>query len=108
PAGRDARGVAVVRRRAGGLRDPQRARLLSAPALGRQPAAGRAVRGGLRRRAGAGVMTVGVGASSGATVEEVLAALDAVLPPGADDVRLATVAAREPVVARAAALRGWP
>lgn len=52
--------------------------------------------------------TIGVGAASGATVEEVLAALDAVLPPGADDVRLATVEAREPVVARAAALRGWP
>jgi cobalamin biosynthesis protein CbiG len=54
------------------------------------------------------VTTVGVGASSGATVEEVLAAVDAVLPAGADDVRLATVEAREVVVARAAARRGWP
>jgi cobalamin biosynthesis protein CbiG len=54
------------------------------------------------------VTTVGIGATSGATVEEVLAAIDAVLPAGADDVRLATVAAREPLVARAAARRGWP
>jgi cobalamin biosynthesis protein CbiG len=54
------------------------------------------------------VITVGIGASSGATVEEALAAIDAVLPAGADDVRLATVAARESLVAQAAARRGWP
>jgi cobalamin biosynthesis protein CbiG len=54
------------------------------------------------------VITVGLGASSGASVEEVLAAVDAVLPPGADDVRLATVEARAAVVAQAAARRGWP
>ncbi|NYJ05995.1 cobalamin biosynthesis protein [Petropleomorpha daqingensis] len=54
------------------------------------------------------MITVGVGAASRATVAEVLAAIDAVLPAGADDVRLATVEAREPVVAEAAALRRWP
>jgi len=56
------------------------------------------------------VTTVGVGASAGVTAEEVLAAVDAVLPPGAADVRLATLAARaaEPGLAEAAARRGWP
>jgi cobalamin biosynthesis protein CbiG len=45
----------------------------------------------------------------GVTTEEVLAAVDAVLPPGATDVRLATLAARagEPGIAGAAAVRGW-
>jgi cobalamin biosynthesis protein CbiG len=52
---------------------------------------------------------VGVGARSGVTAEEVLAAVDAVLPPGADAVRLATLAARaaEPGLVGAAAARGW-
>ena len=54
--------------------------------------------------------TVGVGAVPGVTAEEVLAAVDAVLPPGTDDVRLATLDARavEPGIVSAAALRGWP
>ncbi|MGY1813052.1 cobalamin biosynthesis protein [Blastococcus sp. SYSU D00820] len=53
---------------------------------------------------------VGVGASSGVGAEEVLAAVDAVLPAGAGDVRLATldVRAAEPGIAAAAAARGWP
>lgn len=53
--------------------------------------------------------TVGIGAVSGITAEEVLAAVDAVLPPGSDDVRLATLDARaaEPGLADAAARRGW-
>jgi cobalamin biosynthesis protein CbiG len=56
------------------------------------------------------VTTVGVGAASGVTAEEVLAAVDAVLPAGADDVRLATLDRRaaEPGIADAAARRGWP
>jgi cobalamin biosynthesis protein CbiG len=56
------------------------------------------------------VTTVGVGARPGVTAEEVLAAVDAVLPPGATDVRLATLDARaaEPGVAAAATARGWP
>ncbi len=54
--------------------------------------------------------TVGVGAASGVTAEEVLAAVDAVLPVGAADVRLATldVRATEPGIVAAAAGRGWP
>jgi cobalt-precorrin 5A hydrolase len=54
--------------------------------------------------------TVGVGAVAGVTAEEVLAAIDAVLPAGAVDVRLATldVRAAEPGIATAAARRGWP
>ena len=54
--------------------------------------------------------TVGVGAVSGVTPQEVLDAVDAVLPPGAEDVRLATLDARaaEPGLAGAAACRGWP
>jgi histidinol-phosphate/aromatic aminotransferase/cobyric acid decarboxylase-like protein len=56
------------------------------------------------------VITVGVGASTGATAEEVLAAVDAVLPPGPGPVRLATLAARagEPGLREAALRRGWP
>jgi histidinol-phosphate aminotransferase len=55
------------------------------------------------------VTTVGIGAASGITPEEVLAAVDAVLPAGADPVRLATLdaRAREPGVREAAARRGW-
>jgi histidinol-phosphate aminotransferase len=55
------------------------------------------------------MMSVGVGAASGVTAEEVLAAVDAVLPPGAVDVRLATLDARavEPGIVAAAARRGW-
>jgi len=53
---------------------------------------------------------VGVGASSGATAEEVLAAVDAVLPTLDGPVRLATldVRATEPGLREAAARRGWP
>jgi cobalamin biosynthesis protein CbiG len=53
--------------------------------------------------------TVGIGAVSGVTAEEVLAAVDAVLPPGTDDVRLATLDARaaEPGIVSAATRRGW-
>ena len=53
---------------------------------------------------------VGVGAVAGVSAEEVLAAVDAVLPSGATDVRLATLSARaaEPGIAGAAARRGWP
>ena len=53
---------------------------------------------------------VGIGAQSGVSADEVLAAVDAVLPPGSADVRLATLAARadEPGIASAAAARGWP
>jgi cobalt-precorrin 5A hydrolase len=53
---------------------------------------------------------VGIGARSGVTTDEVLAAVDAVLPPGAAVVRLATLAARadEPGILGAAAARGWP
>jgi cobalamin biosynthesis protein CbiG len=54
------------------------------------------------------VITVGVGASSGVAAEEVLAAVDAVLPARADDVRLATLEARGSVVSAAGARRGWP
>ncbi|WP_299955274.1 Rv2231c family pyridoxal phosphate-dependent protein CobC [uncultured Modestobacter sp.] len=51
-----------------------------------------------------------MGASTGATAEEVLAAIDAVLPPTAGPVRLATLDARaaEPGLQEAAARRGWP
>ncbi|TFV54190.1 cobalamin biosynthesis protein [Geodermatophilus sp. DF01-2] len=53
---------------------------------------------------------VGVGARPGVSAEEVLAAVDAVLPAGADDVRLATLDARsvESGLVDAAASRGWP
>ena len=55
------------------------------------------------------MIVIGIGARSGVTAEEVLAAVDAVLPPDAADVRLATLATRaaEPGVAEAAATRGW-
>jgi histidinol-phosphate/aromatic aminotransferase/cobyric acid decarboxylase-like protein len=55
-------------------------------------------------------MTIGVGASTGVTVEEVLAAVDAVLPAGQGPVQLATLDARstEPGLREAAARRGWP
>ncbi|MGY1773429.1 cobalamin biosynthesis protein [Blastococcus sp. SYSU D00813] len=57
-----------------------------------------------------GPCRVGIGARPGVTAEEVLAAVDAVLPPDAGDVRLATLDARaaEPGIAAAAAARGWP
>jgi cobalt-precorrin 5A hydrolase len=53
---------------------------------------------------------IGIGATSSVTLEDVLAAIDAVLPPDATDVRLATLAARagEPGIRGAAAARGWP
>ena len=52
---------------------------------------------------------VGVGARPGVSAAEVLAAVDAVLPAGADDVRLATLDARaaEPGLVGAAGARGW-
>ncbi len=54
--------------------------------------------------------TVGFGAARGITADELLAAVDAVLPPDAADVRLATLAARagEAGPREAAARRGWP
>lgn len=54
--------------------------------------------------------TVGIGAVSGVSANEVLAAVDAVLPPGAAGVRLATIDVRaaELGIATAAARRGWP
>lgn len=54
--------------------------------------------------------TVGVGTVSGVSADEVLAAIDAVLPPGARDIRLATLDARaqEAGIRDAAARRGWP
>jgi cobalamin biosynthesis protein CbiG len=54
--------------------------------------------------------TVGVGAVSGVSAEEVLAAVDAVLPPGTSDVRLVTLDARaaEAGLMAAADRRGWP
>ncbi|MDQ1660245.1 MAG: cobalt-precorrin hydrolase, partial [Blastococcus sp.] len=54
--------------------------------------------------------TVGVGAVSGVSADEVLAAIDAVLPSGARHVRLATLdaRAREAGLRDAAARRGWP
>lgn len=56
------------------------------------------------------VPTVGIGAMPGVSAEEVLAAVDAVLPPGTADVRLATLDSRasEPGLTDAAARRGWP
>ena len=53
--------------------------------------------------------TVGIGARSGVSAEEVLAAVDAVLPAGSGDVRLATLdaRAREAGIQEAAAQRGW-
>jgi histidinol-phosphate/aromatic aminotransferase/cobyric acid decarboxylase-like protein len=55
------------------------------------------------------VLTVGVGASTGTTAEEVLAAVDAVLPAPGGRVQLATLEARatEPGLRAAADRRGW-
>jgi cobalamin biosynthesis protein CbiG len=55
------------------------------------------------------VTTVGIGAVSGVSSDEVLAAIDAVLPDGSSGVRLATLdaRAREPGFREAAARRGW-
>jgi cobalamin biosynthesis protein CbiG len=55
------------------------------------------------------VTTVGIGAVSGVAPDEVLAAVDAVLPAGTGGVRLATLdaRAREPGLREAAARRGW-
>jgi len=55
------------------------------------------------------VTTVGLGAVSGVGADEVLAAVDAVLPAGETGVRIATLDARaaEPGVREAAARRGW-
>jgi cobalamin biosynthesis protein CbiG len=63
----------------------------------------------LARSCGGQGTVVGVGARSGVTADEVLAAVDAVLPPGAPGVRLATLTARaaEPGLTGAAAARGW-
>lgn len=54
-------------------------------------------------------VTVGVGARPGTSAEDVLAAVDAVLPAGVRVVALATVDRRaaEPGVQAAAAARGW-
>lgn len=54
--------------------------------------------------------TVGIGSVSGVTAEEVLAAIDAVLPSEARDVRLGTLDARaqEAGIRDAARRRGWP
>jgi cobalt-precorrin 5A hydrolase len=56
------------------------------------------------------VITVGLGATTGVTTEEVLAAVDAVLPDGRTDVQLSTLTRRalEPGIAGAAAARNWP
>ena len=53
---------------------------------------------------------VGIGARPGVSAAEVLAAVDVVLPAGAEGVRLATLDARaaEPGLVGAAAARGWP
>ncbi|SCX39676.1 cobalt-precorrin 5A hydrolase [Klenkia marina] len=55
-------------------------------------------------------VVVGVGARPGTPADEVLAAIDAVLPPGSTVAALATVDRRaaEPGVQAAAAARGWP
>ncbi len=55
------------------------------------------------------MITVGVGASSGVSAAEVLAAVDAVLPNAGSAVRLATLdaRARERGLLEAAAERGW-
>jgi cobalt-precorrin 5A hydrolase len=53
---------------------------------------------------------VGVGARPGVSADEVLAAVDAVLPPGATGIELVTldVRAAEPGFVTAAAARNWP
>jgi len=55
------------------------------------------------------VITVGLGASRGVSADDVLAAVDAVLPRGATAVRLATldVRAAESGIREAATRRGW-
>ncbi|MCA0144131.1 cobalamin biosynthesis protein [Blastococcus sp. LR1] len=55
------------------------------------------------------MITVGVGTTSGIGAEEVLAAVDAVLPADSTDVRLSTLDARlrEPGLQEAAMRRGW-
>ncbi|MGY1679655.1 cobalamin biosynthesis protein [Geodermatophilus sp. SYSU D01176] len=56
------------------------------------------------------MIVVGIGARPGVSAAEVLAAVDAVLPAGAEGVRLATLDTRaaEPGLADAALARGWP
>jgi cobalamin biosynthesis protein CbiG len=56
------------------------------------------------------VTSVGVGARRGVSAEEVLAAVDDVLPAHSADVRLVTIDTRvtEPGIVEAAARRGWP
>jgi len=56
------------------------------------------------------VTSVGVGARRGVRAEEVLAAVDDVLPAHSADVRLVTIDTRvtEPGIVEAAARRGWP
>ncbi|MCZ2813563.1 Rv2231c family pyridoxal phosphate-dependent protein CobC [Modestobacter sp. VKM Ac-2979] len=56
------------------------------------------------------MIVVGIGARSGATADELLAAVDAVLPAPEGPVRLATLDSRaaEPGLREAAARRGWP
>jgi cobalt-precorrin 5A hydrolase len=55
------------------------------------------------------VITVGVGTSTGVSADEVLAAVEAVLPHGATSVRLSTLDTRlrEPGLREAATRRGW-
>ncbi len=55
------------------------------------------------------MITIGVGATSGVSADEVLTAVDAVLPNAGSAVRLATldVRARERGLVEAAAGRGW-
>ncbi|TKJ16743.1 cobalamin biosynthesis protein [Blastococcus sp. CCUG 61487] len=55
------------------------------------------------------MITVGVGASSGVGADEVLAAVDAVLPAAPGPVRLSTLDAKlaEPGLVEAATRRGW-
>jgi cobalt-precorrin 5A hydrolase len=56
------------------------------------------------------VTVVRIGSTGGIPADEVLAAIDAVLPPGAADVRLATLDARaaEIGIIAAAVARHWP
>src|SRR3954468_20916203 len=66
-----------------------------------------------QRRSGGAMTVVGIGMVPGVTADEVLAAVDAVLPAGRldvrPDVRLATLDTRadEPGLVEAAARRGW-
>jgi cobalt-precorrin 5A hydrolase len=56
------------------------------------------------------VRTVGIGTVAGVSADEVLAAVDAVLPPDSTEVELATLDVRtgEPGLVEAAERRGWP